>query len=66
MTQRDPQKEELTAEELEAEDAAALPDREAMSLVSTDPVFLGPPVYVGGGESLDPGHTLPVEPPQTS
>jgi hypothetical protein len=51
------QHDELTPEELEAQDGEPLPDREVMSRIDFNP---GPPAL-----DPDPGHTLPIEPPAT-
>jgi hypothetical protein len=44
---------ELTDEELAQENGEPLPDREVMSTIRPFP------------EPVDPGHTLPIEPPAT-
>jgi hypothetical protein len=49
----DHEHDELTEEELEREHAEPLPDREVMSTIRPLP------------EPVDPGHTLPIEPPAT-
>ena len=55
----EPRHEELTLDELEAVEAEPLPDREAMSVISFDP---GPMPL----DPVDPGGTLPIEPPATA
>jgi hypothetical protein len=50
----DERTEPLDPEELEKQDGEPLPDREAMSVIK-----------VPGAEPVDPGHTLPIEPPAT-
>ena len=42
---KQPDRSELTREELEAQEASELPDREAMSLIRADPL---PPVPIEG------------------
>jgi hypothetical protein len=50
MTEKE--NEGLEPEELEEQNGEELPDREAMSVIK-----------VPGAEPMDPGYTLPIEPP---
>jgi hypothetical protein len=50
----DERTESLDPEELEEQSGEPLPDREAMSVIK-----------IPGAETVDPGHTLPIEPPAT-
>jgi len=50
----------LTSDELRAEQAGDLPERDAMSILDVGGIGVGLPIPI----ELDPGDTLPVEPPQ--
>jgi len=77
MAEQDIQGQELTPDELEAQEVSQLPNREAMSLVSTgDPMTLSagdpqpvPPGFDDGTATTDPpefskGGTATTDPPE--
>ena len=55
MADKDPREQELTAEEIEAQEGAELPDREAMSLINANvaaPVNLAAALNVASDNSV--------------
>lgn len=57
---------ELSADELEAQEAAELPDREALSLISPDGMGSFTPIAGGYSHAGDPGYdTIQPMPPTT-
>ncbi len=69
MADNDPKNNDgLSPEEIDQQEVADLPNREAMSLIAPDPM---PPSYFGGDPILDPNldpgqRTLPIVQPTTT
>ena len=61
-----PEREELTEQELEANDASQLPDRQVMSLIGSDPTTLTADAAIPDGWNSDGGATSATEAGDTS